>query len=79
MCQKSKADRHSRQTKLVPMPTVERSFYEMTMDIIGELPEPECFNAILFVTDQLTKVQHCIPAKITWTAEHIAHSHINNI
>ena len=50
-CQKSKADRHSRQTKLVPMPRGERTFEEIAMDIVGELPESEGFNAILVVTD----------------------------
>ena len=61
-CQKSKADRHSRQTKLVPMPTGERHFEEIAMDFVGELPESEGFNAILLVRDRFTKVQHDIPA-----------------
>ena len=38
-CQKSKADRHSRQTKLVPIPTGKRPFEEIAMDFVGELPE----------------------------------------
>ena len=50
-CQNSKADRHSRQTKLVPMPTGERPFEEIAMDFVGELPESEGFNAILVVED----------------------------
>ena len=78
-CQKSKADRHSRQTKLVPMPTGERPFEEIAMDIVGELPESEGFHTILVVTDQFTKVQHYILAKTTWTAEDVADSYINNI
>ena len=53
-CQKSNADRHSRQTKLVPMPTGERPFEEIAMDFVGELPESEGFNAILVVTDRFT-------------------------
>ena len=36
--QTSKADRHSRQTKLVPMPIGEHLFEEMEMDFIRELP-----------------------------------------
>ena len=78
-CQKSKVDRHSRQTKLVPMPTGERPFEEMAMDFIGELPESEGFNAILVVTDRFTKVQHYILAKTTWTTEDVANSYINDI
>ena len=64
-CQKSKANRHSRQTKLVPMPTGERPFKEIAMDFIGELPESEGFDAILVVADRFTEVQHYIPAKTT--------------
>ena len=64
-CQKSKAERHSRQTKLVTMPTGERPFEEIAMNFAGELPESEGFYAILVVTDPFTKVQHYIPAKTT--------------
>ena len=78
-CQKSMADRHGRQTKLVPMPTGERPFEEIAMDFVGELPESEAYNAILVVTDRFTKVQHYILAKTTWTAEDVADSYINDI
>ena len=50
-CQKSKEDRHSRQTKLLPMPTRESHFEEIAMDFVAELPESEDFNAIIVVTD----------------------------
>jgi len=78
-CQKAKADRHSRQTKLVPMPTGERSFEEIAMDFVGELPKSEGFNAILVVTNRFTKVQHYIPAKTTWTVSDVAAIYINEI
>ena len=78
-CQKSMADRHSRQTKLVPMPTGERPFEGIAMDFVGELPESEGFNAILVVTDWFTKAQHYIPAKTTSTAEDVADSYIKDI
>ena len=78
-CLKSKADRHSRQTKLVPMPTGEHPFEEIAMHFVGKLPESEASNAILVVTDRFTKVQHYIPAKTTWTAEDVANSYINDI
>ena len=55
-CQKSKADRYSRQTKLVPIPTGEHPFEKIVMDFIGELPESEGFYAILVVIDKFTKV-----------------------
>ena len=78
-CQKSKADRHSRQTKLVVMPTEERPLKEIEMDFVGELLESEAFYAILVVTDWFSKVQYYILAKTTCTAENIADSYINDI
>ena len=78
-CQKSKAGRHSRQTKLVPMPTGERPFEEIAMHFVGELPQSEGFNAILVVTDRFTKVQHYLPAKTTCTAADVANVYINEI
>ena len=78
-CQKSKADRHSRQTKLVPMPTGEHPFEEIAIDFIGELPESRGFHAILVSIDQFGKVQHYIPAKTTWTAEDNTDCYINDI
>ena len=77
--QTSKADRHSRKTKLVPMPSRERPLEEIAIDFVGELLESESFNATLVVTDRFTKVQHYIPAKTTWTAEDVADSYINGI
>ena len=78
-CQTAKADRNSRQTKLVPMPTGERPFEEIAMDFVGELPESEGFNAILVITDRFTKIQHYIPANTTWTAENVANVYITEI
>ena len=61
------------------MPTGERSFEEIALDFVGELPESEGFNAILVVTDRFIKVQHYITAKTTWTAGDVANSYINDI
>ena len=49
------------------------------MDFGGELPEAEGFNVILVITDRFTKVQHCLPAKTTWTAADVANAYINKI
>ena len=78
-CEKSKAERHSRQIKLVPMPTGERPWEEIAIGFVGELPESEGYNAMLVGTDRFTKVQHYISAKTTCTAEDVANSYINNI
>ena len=61
------------------MPTGEHPVKEITKDFIRKLPESEGFNTLLVVTDSFTTVQHYIPAKITWTAEDVANSYINNI
>jgi len=58
------------------MPTGERPFEEIAMDFIGELQKSEAFNAILVITDRLTKIQHYILAKTTWNAENIANIYI---
>jgi len=47
------------------MPTGERAFEEIPMDLVGELPESEGFNPILVITDRFTKIQHYILAKTT--------------
>ena len=78
-CQKSKAGRYSKSTKLVPILTRERPLEEIAMDFDRELPESEGFHPILVVTDRFTKVQHYILAKTIWTAEDLANSYINNI
>ena len=49
------------------------------MDFVRELPESEGFHTILVVTDRLTKVQHYLPAKTTWTAGDVANAYINEI
>ena len=73
-CQKNKADRHSRHTKLVPRPTGERPFEKIARDLVGELPESESCNTILVVTDRFTKVQHYRPSKTTCTAADVANA-----
>ena len=78
-CQKSKADAHSRQPKLVTMLTRERPFEEIAIDFLTELPQSEGFNAILVVIVRFIKVEHYIPAKTTCTAEDIADSYINDM
>ncbi len=78
-CQKSKADRHSRKTKLMPMPTGSKPWEEIAMDFVGELPDSEGYNAILVITDRFSKIQHYIPAKTTWTAVDVANAFIWHI
>ena len=55
-CQKSKADRPSRQTKLELMLTGECAFKEIARDLIEELLESKGFNTILVGIYRYTKV-----------------------
>ena len=55
-CQKSKADRQSREMKLIPMRTGERPCENTPMDFVGELPQAEDFNAIHIVKDRSSNV-----------------------
>ena len=61
------------------MPTGEHPIEEIAMDFVGKLPESEGFNTILVITDWFTKVQHYIPAMITWTAEVVANAYITDL
>ena len=54
-CQKTKADRYSKITKLVPIPTRERPWEEIAMDFMEELPDSNGYNTILVITDRFTK------------------------
>ena len=78
-CEKSKANRHKRQTKLIQIPTGEHLFEEIAMDFITELPKSEAFNAILVVADRFIKVQHYITAKTTCRAKDVANSNNKDI
>ena len=78
-CQKAKADRHAKSTKLSQMPTGSQPWQEIAMDFVGELPESEGYNAILVVTDRFTKAQRYIPTKTSWTAAEVADAYIFEI
>ena len=46
------------------------------MDFVGELPESEGYNAILVITDWLTKMQLYIPAKTMWNSKDVANAYL---
>ena len=57
----------------------EPSSEEIEMDVVGELPESQGFNANLVLTYWFTKVEYYIVAKTAWTVENVANSYINDI
>lgn len=61
------------------MTTAERPVEEIGMDFVSELLELEDFNAILVVTDRLTKVLYYVAATTTSTVSDFAMASINEI
>ena len=78
-CQMAKANRHSKKTKLVLIPTGERPWKEIAMDFVRELPESDSYNAILVITDRFTKMQHYILVKTSWTSEDMANAYLYDV
>ena len=67
-CQRIKPSRDKYQGRIKLLPAPEERWRDLSMDFVGELPNSEGFNAILVVTDRLTKMRHLIPCHTTATA-----------
>ena len=70
--QKSKADSHSSQTKLVQKRTGVCPVMQIPMNFVRELPKSEAFYTILVITNCFTKVHLYILAKTTGIAADVA-------
>ena len=64
---------------MVLLLTGERSWKEIVVDFIGELPESGSYNAILVITDRFTKMQYYMFAKTSWTSNNIANAYHYNV
>ena len=62
-CRRAKAPRDKKFGLLEPLPVPEQRWKDIAIDFIVELPESEGCNAILSVTDRLTKMRHFIPCR----------------
>jgi hypothetical protein len=71
-CQTTKLNRQRPAGLLMPLPVPETPFANITLDMIGELPSSQGFNAILVVVDRLTKMAVFIPTTTKMDADEFA-------
>ena len=49
------------------------------MDFVTGLPDSDNYDAILVVVDQLTKMKHLIPCRITTDADNVAKMYVSEV
>ena len=71
-CQCTKALRTAHKKSLVPHDVPEVPWQTVSVDLIGELPESNGYNAICVVVDKFSKQIHAIPTTTRVTAQGMA-------
>jgi hypothetical protein len=79
-CQRVKAEHQRPAGLLQPLKVPEWKWEEIGMDFIVGLPRTQKgYNSIWVIVDQLTKVNHFIPVKTTYTGPQLAELYIAQI
>ena len=78
-CQETKIHRNKPIGLLYPHNTPSEPWEVVGVDMIGELPEPGGYNAIVVITDKFTKRLQLVPSHITLTSEGMAKIYRDNI
>src|SRR3954464_12704185 len=68
-CQRSNTHRKKASNPLNPNEIPTRPWQIISVDIIGELPESQGFNAIFVIINRFSKQIHAIPINTSLTAE----------
>jgi hypothetical protein len=72
VCQRDKTSRQKPAGLLMPLPTAEKPWSDITVDMVGPLVESEGYNAVLVVVDRLTKMARFIPTTTSMDAPRFA-------
>ncbi|KAK4689460.1 putative transposase, partial [Tremellales sp. Uapishka_1] len=72
VCQRDKVSRLKPMGLLMPLPTAERPWGDITCDMIGELPPSNGYNAIVVFVDRLTKMARFLPTTTSLDAQGLA-------
>ena len=79
-CQRNKLLNRAPAGLLQPLPTPERNWEQITMDLITGLPTAsEGHDTILVIVDRMSKMIHCAPTRKTITGPGLADLVINNV
>jgi hypothetical protein len=79
-CKRVKAEHQQPARLLQPLQVPEWKWEEIAMDFIVGLPRTQLgYDSIWVIVDQLTKVAHSIPVKMTYSAPQLAELYISRI
>ena len=78
-CQRTKPIHGPLAAPLHPNPAPAGPWEEITMDLIGPLPDSRGYNAIMVVVDRLSKMSILIPTSTTQTSEGTARLFLDNV